>query len=477
MAKDKRNGKKKATEGESAYDVLYHSRDYIGHARKRFNIDLWSYVFDAWMNRASERYLYALFGYVGVNLCNTIEPPNFPEVTIAFTPQGLLGPRKPPAGETVVQAPVTDEFGRPVRPFPEQYPDFLRALISAVESEGQVKSIHQIVDIWEIKDHNISADWNTPEAHESAWRAMTNSRTLDQVYIQAMAAFAHNPEWEKIYHTLIVGIYFSQFVFDRPQGTELDRPLSPIHVHNNMLPKARQAALDRLNDRIAQYQARTPPSIEYFNQPVLTFGLGQKASMDSPKQDVSLSPQFLYALRLPLKQYKGCKFQQSWFSPSPKKPKPVATTILDDPQEVIYKVLIENEVKTLQVYLNEYNNSPPSTAGNTTATSGGYVPSRHIQMQVEQSPLWRRLHRVIKQRIMAMKGWPATERKLMWDRMRRTMMKLTLTRIQNSTMCNILGKPAACEQAIGGVELAASSLKAGSQPLVLAPNRLQLEAE
>ncbi|RPD70688.1 hypothetical protein L226DRAFT_447851, partial [Lentinus tigrinus ALCF2SS1-7] len=26
----------------------------------------------------------------------------------------------------------------------------------------------------------------------------------------------------------------------------------------------------------------------------------------------------------------------------------------------------------------------------------------------------------------------------------RTMMKLTLTRIQNSTMCNILGKPAAC---------------------------------
>ncbi|KAI0689766.1 hypothetical protein C8T65DRAFT_766154 [Cerioporus squamosus] len=295
---------------------------------------------------------------------------------------------RPPAGEALPA--VVPNAVRKL--YPEQYPDFIRVFLSA--NKDGTKSIKQLVDIWEIKDHNIRDQWHTQEARNIAWNYMTNSKTLDQVYNQAMAAFAHNAGWKKVFHLLIVGIYFSQFVFTRPDG-EIKRPLTPMEINNKLSTEEARAALTRLRDRIAEHKARVMPTVEYFNQPVLVFHAGAAVEM-------RLSQQFLYAIRLPLKEFKGCKFQPSWFSPSSDKPEPVPANDsyeLMDPVQTVRDVLVNIPAEELEKQLKQVTHESPATT-TTSAASAGFIPSRWLQRQVEQqSPLVERMARQVKGRL------------------------------------------------------------------------------
>ena len=49
---------------------------------------------------------------------------------------------------------------------------------------------------------------------------------LFQVYAIAMTALIHNPTWERAYVTLVIGVYYSQFFWKRPEKCEVKPPLN-----------------------------------------------------------------------------------------------------------------------------------------------------------------------------------------------------------------------------------------------------------
>ncbi len=263
----------------------------------------------AWNNRAAEYPLYSLYDQVNSQLCNSVEPPHYPKNTMSHSPQFSFAARVPPSGEPNLQ--VTKK-----RLYPSRTPDYVRTIVCGGKELSQFK--HILIDFWEIKTLNTESFWDTIEAEEEASKEIPEH--MEQLYTTAMAAFAHHPDWTRVYALLIIGVYFSQFVWDRPAG-KIKRQLRKISVSNVLTAAEMATVVERHEKRKKHYQARILPRIEYYNAPVFTFHPKVKKSDDQPIR-VSLSPQFLYAVREPFKEpdCKGCKYQASWLSAPSKKP-------------------------------------------------------------------------------------------------------------------------------------------------------------
>ncbi len=234
---------------------------------------------------------------------------------MSHSPQFSFTTRVPPDGEP--DLPITQK-----RPYPKRTPDYVRTIVCGGKELSDFE--HILVDFWEIKTLNTKCFWATTEASDQAMRAI--STHMEQIYTTAMAAFAHHPDWTRVYALLIIGVYFSQFVWDRPVG-KIKRQLRDIPVSRVLTAAEMATVIERHEKRKNQYRARTLPRIEYYNAPVFTFHPKLKKS----DIRVSLSPQFLYAVRQPFKEpdCKGCKFQASWLSAPSKKPAGPKTTVRD----------------------------------------------------------------------------------------------------------------------------------------------------
>ncbi|KAI0705624.1 hypothetical protein C8Q76DRAFT_819952 [Earliella scabrosa] len=307
--------RKKATtvqmDNDPEYLKVWKSPKFTTTSQTDFNHVLSNSASYAWANRASERPLYALVDYIMLNVCSTIQPPGYPESTLNWTPQALFGVRTPPAKHENGETEKIDKR----RLYPEQTPDATRTIICSGKAFEDYESI--LVDFYEMKALNTPDKWDTDEAREAALEAILGF--MEQVYTQAMSALAHNLHWDKVYATLIIGVYFSQFVWTRPEE-KIKRPLRVIPV-NRVLNQAEAAKVTkRYNEKIAEYKSREMPQIEFYNAPMLDFKI-QKSNQESKPQPVSVSGHYRYAVRTPLREeHKGCKFQNSWLSPPARKP-------------------------------------------------------------------------------------------------------------------------------------------------------------
>ncbi|PIL36446.1 hypothetical protein GSI_00135 [Ganoderma sinense ZZ0214-1] len=251
---------------------------------------------NAWSTRGSERYLYTVYSHIISHLCDTILPPQFPTSTVSHTPQAIFKVLHPPLGEAAENVDKED-------PHPEQIPDFVRMIFTYTESNTNKTTVsRRLIDLWEIKGLNITERWDGALARLKALEAI--SKYIEQLWKQARAAFAHNETWTVVYALLIVGPYFSQVVWERPPGVV--EPPTP-DLSNSTITRSK-ALLDNYNARIEEAKARDVPRVEFLNAPVFDF----EDVEEGQAQKVSLSPHFLYALSLPLKeQFDDCDIQPS----------------------------------------------------------------------------------------------------------------------------------------------------------------------
>lgn len=177
-----------------------------------------------------------------------MESPLYPDATIDANPQMLFGNRaiasrvgllRIPINEDNTEDAVTLDRGNSegkadTVPQPEvgavpkageaasptRVPDFARILIfgDKLRVEGYRR---QLLDFWELKRLKTDEDvlWASDAAKESAEDDL--ARHVEQAYEAAMAAFDHNPHWTKVAALLIVGIYFTQLVWSRPQTADI----------------------------------------------------------------------------------------------------------------------------------------------------------------------------------------------------------------------------------------------------------------
>ena len=246
-------------------------------------------------------------------ICETALPKGHPSVSVETVAQYAFG------GSVSVQGPAQKR-----RDIPSEIPDFVRLVVagdinqgSMFDGEGKKGRVHhELVDLFEIKPLNVPVAWDSPEARAEAEKEIP--KHIFQVYSEAMAAFIRNPEWKKLYAWLIIGIYYTQFYWKRPEG-DIRPPVyfnySKDIPHKVYSPKEYQALLDRMDDAIKECEAREMPDIVCWNEAIFTF----LDSKNPHAPALKLSPQLLWSMRLPLK-HRGTKFQPSWLSAPSKMP-------------------------------------------------------------------------------------------------------------------------------------------------------------
>ena len=162
--------------------------------------------------------------------------------------------------------------------------------------------------------------WGKPEAQGKAEAAIPGY--LLQVYTTAMTAFIHNPTWEHVYATLAIGIYISQFHWERPSKGKLRAPIR--YNTTKSIPHARQSeleiadALKEVDAAITECENRAMPDVLCWNAPMVAFE--GTDNIDSDKPRIVLTPQLLWSMREPLKHFEGVRFQRSWLSAPTKRP-------------------------------------------------------------------------------------------------------------------------------------------------------------
>ncbi|KAI0308467.1 hypothetical protein OF83DRAFT_246008, partial [Amylostereum chailletii] len=172
--------------------AAYKNAECISTTRSRFETDLTNALSDAYSHRESENHLYPVYSLINSQSCATLTHPRYPDASIAYSSQPLFGNRKRPEDDTI--PPEADDI------LDSQIPDYARILVFRTENMKDA-DVRDLIDEWEIKAHNVPLLWDDPKTREDA---ITKMRLhLDQVYDQAMAAFNHNPEWERVYTLLI----------------------------------------------------------------------------------------------------------------------------------------------------------------------------------------------------------------------------------------------------------------------------------
>ena len=278
---------------------------------EKFYVNLAAEVDRAWRKRHTENHLYAVWTRISNTVCNSITPENYPRFTISSTPQYPLIPEPEDSKVCEEYEPVKGV----VLPVPSQVPDFARTLESKVEEI--------LVDVTEIKRLDIPEHWSTEEARRKAGDAIQSH--LFQVYKTAMTAFIHNPTWERVYATLVVGVYFTQFYWEREDIPDLCPPVEFGYFRE--IPHARLSSSDLilLDDyvkyAIKECESRSMPKILCWNEPMFVFG---EPSADDPETpSVVLTPQFLWSMRQPLKRYPSTRYQYSWVSAPQRRPEEI----------------------------------------------------------------------------------------------------------------------------------------------------------
>ncbi|PIL36442.1 hypothetical protein GSI_00131 [Ganoderma sinense ZZ0214-1] len=195
--------------------------------------------------------------------------------------QAIFTVHQPPLGQVAQEVDKRDVHR-------DQIPDFVRMIFTYTQSDATPATIRRLIDLWEIKGLNVAERWDSVTARLQALVGI--DKHIEQLWMQARAAFAHNEQWTVVYALLIIGPYFSQVVWQRPP--------------------------------------------------------------DGQAQKVSLSAHFRYALSLALKeQFDGCETQPSWFDPPRVKPDPIVhvdTDPDDDPVAYIRNALVNRSVEKLQ---------------------------------------------------------------------------------------------------------------------------------
>ncbi|KAI0752891.1 hypothetical protein C8Q80DRAFT_1148994 [Daedaleopsis nitida] len=341
------------------------STKYSVTSAERFHNDLSSNVSMAWRGRASEHRLYTVYDHICSHLCNIVEPSGYPKNTISHTPQDLFGVEVPPAGSEP-QAPLNKK-----ELYEERFPDFARHIFCSSEY------LRLLIDCWEIKGLNIPASWDSEQARRAALKAISGE--MEQVFVTAMAGFAHNPNWEHVHALLIIGVYFSQFVWTRPEG-EIERALSDISINHVLTKEEMQNVMKRYEDRITQFKSRALPKVQFYNAPVFKF---HTPTDDHPIR-VTLSPEFLFATRLPLKKhFKSCKIQSSWLSPPSRKPCGWPKSV--DPDVLVRLALIDSHVALVKNRIRNLRHQSATPAN--PKESPGYKPDHRLKASLQKSPL------------------------------------------------------------------------------------------
>ena len=212
--------------------------------------------------------------------------------------------------------------------------DFYR-FFTTRQGEGlwdETPDIRRLVDVWVIKPFTEDINWQSEEGREEAGKLI--EKHLFEVYSQAMEGFVRHPEWKVAYAMLVVGIYFSQFCWERPEGdirppvdyeydkAILDQPLS-LEEH--------QDAVDKIRAAISECGARDLPEILAWNEPMFVGNI----SRCTPKIDLKLSPSMLWSMAQPLKNHPGVKIEPGCFDAPEEQPECMIESIVSVPPTLL----------------------------------------------------------------------------------------------------------------------------------------------
>ncbi|KAI0688865.1 hypothetical protein C8Q76DRAFT_259291 [Earliella scabrosa] len=344
---------------------FWDSDEYIIVPKGLFNHNLSNAIVNASVLRDCENDLYALYAWIIVLNCATIRPPEYPLGSALPIPQPFFGRKGVVLGDPAVKG-QPDEVreasgarGHEQDPKQEtRTPDFARILVTVSGGDSVDEDVvRRLVDFWEIKRLNIEDPWWTQAGRMAA--GVELKRHLGQVYDSAMAAFESNPEWTEVSALLVVGIWFTQFRWERPpslissrdssthNGEDLEGMISALAIASSLdddslhagatssrAPGASTSTLlppeeppaptspatpllnaDRFFTQIArQLESTLPeikdhsiPTIVYYNQCVVDHSYDDRLGMR-----YSLSDDFLDAIANSLDGY-DADLQPSWF--------------------------------------------------------------------------------------------------------------------------------------------------------------------
>ncbi len=272
------------------------------------------------MDQPSESYLYAFYDKILSINCANLCCAEYPRLTIAASPQPLFGPTPPPEGVR----PTLSKNDLKFLP-KKQFPDFARI---AVYSDRQgalppgIATARDLVDSWEIKPLNCNEHWWTDTAKRSSMKKLR--ACMDQVYEAAMAGFAYNPDWKRVYALLVVGPYFMHVAWTSRPADDILVPTKKVRIPAKLNEFQKMTYGDRIKtllENIQHYKARKlPDQVFFYNECVVDYP-SKPQEAQAAYQDVSLTTRFLWALACPIKKHfpkvaDTCQI----FAPPPTKP-------------------------------------------------------------------------------------------------------------------------------------------------------------
>ncbi len=291
------------------------------YSRQQLNQTLSNLLYDAWRTRGSESYLYPFYNHILSINCANLRCAEYPRLTIAASPQPLFGPTPPPEGVR----PTLSKNDLKFLP-KKQFPDFARMAVYS-DTRGElppgIATARDLVDSWEIKPLKCKELWWTATAKQSAMKKLR--ACMDQVYEAAMAGFAHNPDWKRVYALLVVGPYFTHIAWTSRPADDILVPTKKLHIPAKLSELQKKTYGDRIEDllvNIQQYKARKlPDQVFFYNDCVVDYPSKTQESQEA-YQDVSLTPRFLWALACPIKRHfpKVADTCQMFAPPSTKPP-------------------------------------------------------------------------------------------------------------------------------------------------------------
>ena len=262
---------------------------------------------DAFKDPSLENRLYTMYTRVGGDSCTALYSALGLSASIEFNPQIVLreGPRR---GD---QPPDKDSSSGS-----KKNPDFARVVVFNTHDPDFNDRERELLDLWEVKP--LVGDEHDP-LMESAQAETNIILHVEQVYEAAMTAFRCYQSWEKVTVLLIIGVFFTQFVWTRPSDTDVLATSAPPSLgvgnrpNKDKKPDANVDELvkEQLEIRTARYNRRMP-QIFFYNACVIK-KVAKKGSKELFKR-YTLSDNFIDALNLPVQQSKHIVHQPSWFS-------------------------------------------------------------------------------------------------------------------------------------------------------------------
>ncbi len=315
-----------------------------------FENDLSNLLFQAFTCRSSEHHLYPLYNHILTLTCLDLRHPNNARVSLSCSPQALFGsiPQLSETGNGVTSSDTSDggeTRGKAAKKKkkvqkkanegeeddsrdlpPKQLPDFARLLVFSDRDEHLARSWPAmtcgIADFFELKPLNCGEHWSTDEAKTAARNVIKSH--LTQVYDSAMAGFAYNPGWKRLYALLIIGGYFTQLYWKKRPNDDVLKPVLRTEVPASIKEGVDYRELiGKVVNEISFYEARREenalPEMLYHNEPVFSYEPGGEGA---DHRRASLSSVFIFALSSPIKTgFPELSRRSSMFEPPAIKPK------------------------------------------------------------------------------------------------------------------------------------------------------------